>query len=130
MAKKKASIRPTGSPLVWNQQVKDSIWMSYFLICKQIREYHNDAHVESVTGMIGYISVLRSIIERQPIWPRNAEFEKAELGKWCAKVRRAFDVAAKQVPASYRDEFKAAVNSDLDFLTEFMDRKKDPDRDV
>ncbi len=130
MAAKKKDTRPCGPPIVWSGKTESTIMFTYFLICDEIRKYYEEAHPAAIHPIIAYLAVLRSIVERHPVWPRNAKFQRSELAKWSERVHRDLDIAAKPVSAKYREEFKAAIVADLDYLSEFMDRKRDPATDV
>jgi len=130
MAKKKVVRKPKGPPIAWSHRVTENVGYCCFLVAEELRKYCENPNQEAVHAMVAYATVLRSIFQRHPIWPRHSEFERWELLNWCERIRRDLDVAAKPVPASCREEFKAAVNADLDFLIEFMDRKKDPANDA
>ncbi len=73
--------------------------------------------------------VLCCLLREHPLWPRNNRFEKWQVAQWREIIEADLQIIQKKIPAKYRQEFIDAVNSDLEFLDEFMSRKRDPKND-
>lgn len=128
--KKKTGGQPKPNDL-WPDVLPDSLAFCNYLIVNQIRRMaEEDFRPGKPHPMIAGIHVLRVLLEGLPAWPRNRHLRRTELLRWCQLIRDDMDNATKLVPKARRAEFEQRVNSDLDFLTEYIERKWDKKVDI
>ena len=134
MAKKKVSIHPTGTPPLWAPELHKEFGMMYFVILERLFQTFQNCRKRwdnsRPTPFIANIRALCCLLREHPLWPRNLRFERRHVSEWCKYVEENLEASKQRIALKYRDEYVNSVRADLDFLTEFMDRKRDKKTDI
>lgn len=138
MAKKKSAkaknTRPLGSPPLWTDELRNEFGLAYYSLLMRIdtltKQYHEYDNTNIPSGLIAAVRALCCLLRSHPLWPRNNRFEKRQVATWREIIEADLEVTQKKIPVNHRKDFVDCVKADLDFLDEYMTRKREPQNDT
>lgn len=128
------SAKPTGRPPIWTSQLAEEYTFCCSVIAKQLRfmiaAETDEPPGNNPTRIIPYVRALVCLIRAHPYWPRHFKFVKEDIAKWRKIIEANLVKSQKKFPEPYRQEFVREVMNDLEFLDEFMNRKRNLSDDI
>ena len=129
--KSKKRVRPVGTAPIWTEDLADVIDACCVRMKIEIlRRIKGSPPKGKPSDVIGYIRALRVMNEAHPTWPRHVVFGEDDVSKWRKWIEAHLEDGKRGIAEPYRQEFCDAVHSDLDFLEEFVNRKRDKKHDI
>ncbi len=131
---KKQPAEPIGHPPLWTETIRDEFGMCYYVLYMRLLDTFKDCQEgwsdTKPSPFIANIRALCCLLRAHPLYPRNLQFEKWQVEQWCEYVETNMSKCKLSLPPKRAKEFKECVQADLNFLREFMDRKRDRKTDV
>ncbi len=125
---------PDGIPPLWPNSIKTEFAFCYYLLVDRIKKVARDAEKNPLpkqpTALIGCVHALCCLLRVRPRWPRHAELATFRILEWREIIESNLETSVLSLPEAARSPFLQSVKDDLDFLDEFMKRKRDRSVDL